>query len=537
MNKQETWNKLIDLNLVEGEIPEGEWDLIGADLSYVDLNGANFIGANLSGANLIGTNLSGADLSSVDFIRANLCGANLSGVNLIGADLSEADLSGADLGFANLGGANLSDANLSDADLRGAIIYDASFSGANLSRANLSGADLREADLFRAILSRADLSEVTLGKCNLNGADLFEVNLSGTDLREADIRRADMRYANLSNANLRKANLCGVNLKGSNLGDADLKGAKIIDVNFNLSNLSGAEITGSTYWGVSTAGWKIDGIKAKHVYFCRDDEKEKNKYKKEFQEGQFEALYRSLPTVELIFTEGLSPTNLFMLTALIEEIKRQNPDYGIRMADISKNEFETKIGIKTNKDEFLDKVGQLINEAVNQAMQGMSFDTIVPHLVKMLPENTIRTLAETQQKQPSPIIITLNKCNIQLTKADGSMLGTISQNNSIQYIENIIVKNYEAHRKELDRLFKELKDTFGEYEASMRNEMKEATDRMIEAIKNGKDKETIQNHWDNFKDRINLTGSAVTIATAVSNVPIASAASIALKIGSLLGLT
>lgn len=118
MTKEETWNKLVELRAVKGEIPKGRWDV-----SYAAL-----IGATLSGANLIRVNLSGA----------NLRGANLSGANLIEADLSEAnliraDLRGADLYEANLSGANLIRADLSDADLRIATLVDTNFENANLN--------------------------------------------------------------------------------------------------------------------------------------------------------------------------------------------------------------------------------------------------------------------------------------------------------------------------------------------------------------------------------------------------------------------
>lgn len=383
--------------------------------------------------------------------------------DLKGVDLKGVDLSGAALGDARFIGAILTDANFSRAELW----------EAELSEANLSGANFRAADLYRAVLCEADLSNA-----DLSNADLFFTNLS---------------KANLSRANLRDSN--------------------IIEVNLNLANLSGADITGSTFWGTSTAGWIIDGVKAEYVYFCKENEAEKEKYRRNFQKGQFEALFKSLPTVELIFEGGLSPTSLFTLSALIERINRQNPQFGVKMADIHKNEFETMVGIKISKDEYLIEVGRLIQDAIRQVAGGISHDILAPYLTKILPRNFVEALEEIQQTQKPSIVVNIMQPRFQFIKADGSTLsGTISQ---YQAIGDVIIKNYEVHRGEVDSLFDDLKESFSEYEASMRDSLTEATDRIIEAIRKGKEIGTIQEYWDEIKEGVKTGGAAVTIAATI----------------------
>jgi hypothetical protein len=140
-------------------------------------------------------------------------------------------------------------------------------------------------------------------------------------------------------------------------------------VNFNLADLSGADITGAVFWGALTAGWTITGIKARYAYFCKAYEQEREQHKRDFGEGQFEDLFISLPTVELVFRTGLNPTELFALNMIIEEIQRQNPELGIRMAEMSTKGSQTRISIETKKDEYLEKAGGLIKNALEEAFE------------------------------------------------------------------------------------------------------------------------------------------------------------------------
>ena len=50
MNRAETWQKLIELEIVKGIMPETKWDLFEANLSMADLNWAYLDGAKLNGA-------------------------------------------------------------------------------------------------------------------------------------------------------------------------------------------------------------------------------------------------------------------------------------------------------------------------------------------------------------------------------------------------------------------------------------------------------------------------------------------------------
>lgn len=386
----------------------------------------------------------------------------------------------------------------------------------------MSGFDLEGADFSEAYLGAGDFSRAILINANFSGTELYEAkfnetNLSGANLTRTRLDSADLSLANLSDANLSNAFFLYANLSAANLNGANLQGSILEEVNLNRANLSRADITGSTFWGVSTAGWKIEGIKARYVYFCENHKKDKENYRRDFKEGQFEALYRSLPTVEMIFAEGLSPIGLFTLTLLVERINKQNPNFGVKMTDIHKNEFETRVGIKINKDEDLGTVGQIIQDIIAQVASEISSEILTSYMAKILPNNCGELSTNTSQNPLSPVVVNIMQPTFQFIKADGSTLsGSISQSGAMLNFENVIIRNYGSHREEVDTLFVDLKKSFDEYDILARNMLMEKTDRMIESIKKGTNISYIQNVWEEIKEGIKTGGAAATIATTIS---------------------
>jgi hypothetical protein len=54
---------------------------------------------------------------------------------------------------------------------------------------------------------------------------------------------------------------------------------------------------------------------------------------------------------------------------IIEEVQRQNPELGIRMTEVSTKGSQTRISIETKKDEYLEKAGGLIKNALEEAFE------------------------------------------------------------------------------------------------------------------------------------------------------------------------
>jgi len=186
-------------------------------------------------------------------------------------------------------------------------------------------------------------------------------------------------------------------------------------VNFNSADLSGADITGAIFWGVSTTGWKIDGIKAEYIYFTQNI-KDKEKHRKSFKEGHFEALFKTLPTIEIIFDGVLSLRELYILNAIIEDIKEQNPKYDLNLKNTSVGPFQTSVGVTASEDEYLEKVAAMIREAV----KNITFESLLPQITKMLLFQDVNVSALKRYAQ-QPVAINQN-LTINLIHGNGSMV-------------------------------------------------------------------------------------------------------------------
>ena len=238
-------------------------------------------------------------------VKPNLSEANLNQTNLVKVNLRQADLRKADLRNANLGRADLFKADLRNANLR----------GANLIEADLRGANLRGAIFTTADLSKADLGGADLRRTNLSAADLFESNLE---------------EANLSEANLKKAHMLSANLKKANLRAAVLEESVLVIANLVGADLSMALLTGAKLYGTARDDWKIDGVRCDHAYWdgagkCRTPNN------RDFRPGEFEQLYRQLPTVEYIFEGDFSPLNAMVMDRVIRSINTDHPDFELSL--------------------------------------------------------------------------------------------------------------------------------------------------------------------------------------------------------------
>jgi uncharacterized protein YjbI with pentapeptide repeats len=291
-----------------------------ADLSGVDLNGANFLGADLNEALLIRANLLGADLRRANLENTIFQDAQripewiIQGLDDEGGFSQERLIETIRDGFKNLHAANLSEANLSEANLSGADLSGADLSGVDLSGADLSGADLRVADLSGAELSGANLREAYL-----YGAHLERAHLDGAHLERADLRGALLREANLTRAHLRRAHLDGAHLVQTILRQAD--------------------ITGISLYGTARDDWIIDGIKCDYVFWDIEPlfsgKRWELEYRfpkdRDFRPGEFEELYKQLPTFEYYFEHGFTPLDPVIMDQVVQTINERNPNIELKL--------------------------------------------------------------------------------------------------------------------------------------------------------------------------------------------------------------
>jgi hypothetical protein len=169
-------------------------------------------------------------------------------------------------------------------------------------------------------------------------------DLIGAYLEEAHLKRANFKYvclmfailddsdleeADLLGANLYRASLCAANLKNANLTNAYLSLCFLIK-----TNLTGSTMTGSKLWGTVRDGWYIKGVKCQYVYW---DSAGSNKSPKDrdLEPGEFERLYASLPTIEYIFENGMSPLDPLIMDRVVQAIRDKKPEFDIKIDSIN----------------------------------------------------------------------------------------------------------------------------------------------------------------------------------------------------------
>lgn len=301
----------------------------------IDLTEANLNGIHLDYVDLHGANLYKADLFKSTLRNANLCDANLSQANLHSANCNKANFRGADLFGSNLYKTMLVETTLSDADLRETNLRQAPLIHAILHETNLSRADLSEAVLQNAVLSNANLQ-----KANLSQANLADAIMTGANLYRANLRGAHLYKTCLRRANLSEVDLIGADIRETDLRDADLRGVRFLFTMLSQTNLTGANLFGS-----ARDDWKIDGVVCNYIYWDDRPNFDSNeidqvqqwdaehRYPKDrdFRPGEFEALYKQLPTFEYIFEHGFTPIDTVLMDRVVQEINERHPEFELTL--------------------------------------------------------------------------------------------------------------------------------------------------------------------------------------------------------------
>jgi hypothetical protein len=149
----------------------------------------------------------------------------------------------------------------------------------------------------------------------LNKTNFLRAILARTNFNKANLHRADLTLTTSLETNFREANLTGANFVGANMVRADISKA----------NLDGVMI-----FGTATDNWIIKETQCSHIY---TDESGKNKLPngRNFEEGEFENLYASLPSFEYFFENGMQPLDPVFMNQVAENIKAKNPEFDLKI--------------------------------------------------------------------------------------------------------------------------------------------------------------------------------------------------------------
>lgn len=264
---------------------------------------------------------------------------------------------------------DLSEAKLSGADLSKAFLFGVDLFKSNLTKANLSNAILSEADLCGA-----NLEETNLKKASINKANLTVANLSMADLKNASLFKANLKMANLTGANLEETDLSRANFFGAVFIKANFSHSILIETNLIETNLNEAILTGIFFKRCSYYDWKIENVKCDYIF---TDSNGKNRSPKErnFEPGEFERIYRSIPTIDLIFKNGFKPIDILILNAISEKLKNEKPNLGAELISFDKKGFYPKATFSAKEDELKENVKIEIDKLYNSISIQLSDQT------------------------------------------------------------------------------------------------------------------------------------------------------------------
>jgi len=186
-----------------------------------------------------------------------------------------------------------------------------------------------------------------------------EILLEGADFIEANFRRADLSRAYLRQANLMEANLMEANFENANLEGANLRDVTIISTIFNDANLTKADLTGCIFSRPVTFGWNIDGVNCDYIYL---DKYRKNRRPKNrnFEPGEFQRLFESIPTVEYVFEKGMKWYDASVMNQVAMELQQEYPEWNTNLLSLDGRGFKPRAvfgrATETNTEEVLTEI-------------------------------------------------------------------------------------------------------------------------------------------------------------------------------------
>jgi hypothetical protein len=101
------------------------------------------------------------------------------------------------------------------------------------------------------------------------------------------------------------------------------------------ANLSGADITGVKLYGSAREGWIIDGIRCDYVYWDEAGE-QRTPPDRDFRPGEFEELYKQLPSFEYFFEQGITLLDPLIMNRVVEAINERHKEFSLELVNYDK---------------------------------------------------------------------------------------------------------------------------------------------------------------------------------------------------------
>ncbi len=129
--------------------------------------------------------------------------------------------------------------------------------------------------------------------------------------------------------------LYGKNLKGAYLVKFDLHGVDLRETNLLQADLSDANITGAKLYGSARDSWILDGIRCDYVYWDETGE-QRTPPDRDFRPGEFEELYKQLPTFEYIFEQGFTPLDPLIMDRVVQAVNERHKEFSLELVNFDK---------------------------------------------------------------------------------------------------------------------------------------------------------------------------------------------------------
>lgn len=170
-----------------------------------------------------------------------------------------------------------------------------------------------------------------------------------------------------------------------------MRGANLIQTNFTNSNITGIKLYGS-----ARDDWLIDGIKCAFVFWDEEGTK-RTPSEADFQSGEFETLYKQLPTFDYFFKHGFTAFDAVVMDRVVQSINHKQPEFQLKLDSFhSRSQPHAKFTVLHK--EYSEEAKQLLTEDYEARIQ-----TLEGRMEKL--QQVLNQLAD----QP---LITINKLAI-----------------------------------------------------------------------------------------------------------------------------
>ena len=185
-----------------------------------------------------------------------------------------------------------------------------------------------------------DLSEANLDGLNFLGANFCKNGVSA----RFGLTRYSYKHTILDDLDVREFLVCGSghdlflngkNLKGARLVNFDLSSLDLRGTDLRQANLSGANITGAKLYNTARENWIIDGIRCEYVYWDEAGE-QRTPPDRDFRPGEFEELYKQLPTFEYIFEQGFTPLDPLIMDRVVQAVNERHKEFSLELVNFDK---------------------------------------------------------------------------------------------------------------------------------------------------------------------------------------------------------